>query len=342
MDSLSKRAPQAPAPTPPADGNAPEATAPAPDATASPTDPSAPEATPEAAPEPEATPAAEADPQSPDPETPTETPEGEIIPTREDARLRLGLKKDDEVGRLAAAYKLRNKDWTLEQALQAAKDKLGVKPSEPKTTEPAKPEPIGRADLPQTINELDTLSGQLEAKYAENLTALNFEEAAKINNQIRALDRQRLTLERDGERQQLTQAAEYETAFTASETRAAQFYPFAADPSSPLGQRMVEIEESLQALGDPLYNDPNKPLIIAQMVAKENNIAPRKPGTKTATPAPKPVAPAQKPAPKGMLPSGASRAAPAAATNPVVDRISAARTPYELQQVMKSLGRRDF
>jgi hypothetical protein len=342
MASLSKQPPQAPAPTPPADGNSPEATAPAPDAPASPTEPPAPEAAPEADPNAEATPAAPADPESPDPEAPTETPEGEILPTREDARLRLGLKKDDEVGRLAAAYKLRNKDWTLEQALQAAKDKLGVKPSDPKPAEAAKPEPIGRADLPQDIEGLDALSSQLEVKYAENLTALNFEEAAKINNQIRALDRQRLTLEREGERQQLTQAAEYENAFTASETRAAQFYPFAADPNSPLGQRMVEIEESLQALGDPLYNDPNKPLIIAQMVAKENNIAPRKPGQRTATPAPKPVAPAPKPAPKGMLPSGASRAAPAAATNPLADKISAARTPQELNQIMKSLGKRDF
>jgi hypothetical protein len=105
---------------------------------------------------------------------------------------------------------------------------------------------------------------------------------------------------------------------------------------------MAEIEQSLEELGDPLFNDPNKPLIIAQMVAKENNIAPKKPGTRTPASASKPAAPAPRTAPKSMLPTGSSRAAPAPAVQPVVDRIAKVGSVHELQTLMRTLGKRDF
>lgn len=38
---------------------------------------------------------------------------------------------------------------------------------------------------------------------------------------------------------------------------------------------MLEIEADLLANDDPLYYDPNKPLIIAQMVGKEMRVAPK-------------------------------------------------------------------
>lgn len=70
-------------------------------------------------------------------------------------------------------------------------------------------------------------------------------------------------------------AAEYDAAFTASENRAMELYDFLSDPKSEGRIRIAEIDEALRVNGDPLYYDPNKPLIIAQMVAKELRIAPK-------------------------------------------------------------------
>ena len=103
---------------------------------------------------------------------------------------------------------------------------------------------------------------------------------------------------------------------------------------------MIEIEESLEALSDPLFHDPNKPLLIAQMVAKENSIAPKKASAaRVAAPA-QPAAP--RPPPKGVLPSGSSRSAAAPQVNPVDAAISQIKTQGDVQKLMKSLGVRQF
>ncbi len=69
--------------------------------------------------------------------------------------------------------------------------------------------------------------------------------------------------------------ADYNRQFDASQSRAEALYEFARDANSPGGKRMLEIDATLRANNDPLYCDPNKPLIIAQMVAKEMGIAPK-------------------------------------------------------------------
>ena len=67
----------------------------------------------------------------------------------------------------------------------------------------------------------------------------------------------------------------YNRQYSASLGKAIELYDFAADPKSEGGKRMIEIDLALRANGDPLYADPNKPLIIAQMVAKEKRISPK-------------------------------------------------------------------
>jgi hypothetical protein len=71
------------------------------------------------------------------------------------------------------------------------------------------------------------------------------------------------------------EAAAYNAAFSASEAKANALYPFTSDLSSAGAKRMIEIDNALSANGDPLFADPNKPLIVAQMVAKELRIAPQ-------------------------------------------------------------------
>lgn len=67
--------------------------------------------------------------------------------------------------------------------------------------------------------------------------------------------------------------AAYDRAFDISDAEAVRLYDFVSDPNSVGHKRMLEIEADLLAKNDPIYYDPNKPLIIARMVAAELHIA---------------------------------------------------------------------
>ncbi len=149
-----------------------------------------------------------------------------------------------------------------------------------------------------------------------------------------------IKLEREGERQQVEAASAYNQRFTASESRATELYAFAGDPESDGAKRMVEIEADLKANGDPLYHSPDKPLRIAQMVAAELKIAPRRKGA-PAAPA-KAAAPANgtPPPKKQMLPAGGSRTTPPPVIQKpaVISMAEAAKNPAEWRKVRQQLG----
>jgi hypothetical protein len=275
-------------------------------------------------------PAAEPAPETEEPETPLE---GEITPIKS-ARPHVRIREDDELGRMALAYQSRNRDWTLDQAFAAAREKLGIKTEAP-AAEPAKP------TGPQTVEEVDAAMTEQRAIRKKANSELRFEDANDATEKLEALLQHRFDLQREAERTQAaaeTQAAAtYDEGFTKSEKQAVDLYPFAADPNSEGGKRMLEIEESLKATRDPLYADPEKPLIIAQMVAKELRIAPR---TKKA-----PVTPAKAAAPvpakpKQVLPGGGSRTAPATSTQQTAEvaEIAKASTPLELRRFAEKHG----
>jgi hypothetical protein len=71
------------------------------------------------------------------------------------------------------------------------------------------------------------------------------------------------------------QAAAYNHQLAASRARAAALYDFVRKPDSVGGKRMLEIERQMAVNDDPRYYDPNMPLIIAEMVAKEMHVAPK-------------------------------------------------------------------
>lgn len=251
-------------------------------------------------------------------------------------RLRVRLPEGDKVGRLAAALLQRNKDMSMEEAMAKARDQLGVKSPDAPTTaaEPAKP----KSDLPSTIEAVDAAIENAEAEHTKALIELRFEDAAKINSGLRRLDRHRGQLEKDGERQQVEQATAYETGFISSEAKANELYEFAGQPDSAGGKRMLEIEADLKANGDPLYNSPDKPLKIAQMVAAELNIAPRRKGAIAPAKAAAPITPA---APKKqVLPGGSSRTTVAPVNQkPAIDaEIAAVTNIHELRKVQRKFG----
>ncbi len=249
-------------------------------------------------------------------------------------RAHLRLAPDDKVGRLAASLMKRNRDMPMHEAVARAQDQLGIKPKASEAT-PA-PEAKPKSDLPETVAAVDAETERLEGEYEKAGTELRFEDQAKALRAIRKLDRHRLTLERDGERQQTQAVAAYEMAFTKSEQQAISLYEFAGNPESAGAKRMAEIEREMEANGDPLFRSPDKPLRIAQMAAAELNIAPRKKGA---------VAPVVKPpvvaAPKKqVLPSGDSRTTPVPANQkPAIDaEINAVKNVNDLRKLYKKIG----
>lgn len=309
----------APLPT----GNAPVETAPAP----------APEATPapEPAAEPEATPAPETEPATPPAESEPEADGPVPIPDAHQIRVR--LQKDDEEGRLAAAYLKRNADWTMAQAMEAARKQLGVTTQKP--DEAKAPEGAPKSDLPQTVAETEAATEKLLDDRQKALDALDYESFGKIDRTIRKLDAHKVALERQSQERQAQQLARYNQQFDASLAQATELYEFAKNENSPGALRMREIEQELKATGSPLYDSADKPLKIAHMVAAELNIAPRRKGA-----APAPAKPAAVPAPKKqVLPGG--QTVPVAPQKPAIEaKIQGVKTVHDLRRVQEEfLGR---
>lgn len=282
-----------------------------------------------------------------EPETIAETPEdadddaeaeGPVTPSSA-KKLRVRLPDEDKVGRLAIAYKQRNRDWTMEQAIAAAKDQLGIKPEKetPAPVEAAKP----KSGLPDTVDAVDTAIDKLLDERTKAVTELRFEDTDKIDRQVRQLDRHREKLGQEEakktQEQVQKQASQYDSAFNESETKAVELYDFAADPKSEGGKRMLEIEADLKANDDPLYHSPSKPLKIAQMVAKELNIAPRRKGAPAPAKAAAPVTPPA--AKKQVLPTGGSRTVPPTKpANGDLEEVKSISTMADLRKMQKKLG----
>lgn len=236
---------------------------------------------------------------------------------------------------MASAFKRRNKDWTMKQCVEAAEAKLGVaKPAAP-ATDPAKP---AEPQLPVTVEATNSEILKLVALKKEAAAGLRVDEMADIDEKLAALREHKLDL-REAQIQQRQQAdIAYQTKFEESDRLAAETYRFATVPTSPAGKRMQEINEAMERLGDPRFYDPNRPMLIANMVAAEFNIAPLSKNKADPKPQAKAAAPATEPK-KGILPSGGSSTAPAApAVNADVERFTKISTPADLKAEYKRLG----
>lgn len=285
--------------------------------------------------------------ETPEAATPESKPEGSEdenddgslkIPSAK--QLRINLAEADQVGRLTAAIMRRNRDMTMEDALQVAKKQLGIKPAveEAATAKAEAP----KSDLPETIEAVDTTLQTLDADREKAFTELRFEDVAKIDRKIRTLDRHRYTLEQQAARQQAETATSWNRKFDASEAQAQDLYEFVAKPDSPGAKRMIEIEADLKELNDPLYYSADKPLKIAQMVAAELSIPPRRKGAPAAPAKAAVTPPPAPPRPKQVLPTGANRtAAPIDPTTAIQAEVAKITNPHQLRQFLKPLvGRR--
>lgn len=280
----------------------------------------------------EETPAAEAEGGDEAGEDEGSEADGPVSPSTA-KKLRLRLPEGDKLGRLTAAILQRNRDMPMEAAMAMAQKQLGIKPAAVEQAEVPKTNP----DLPSTPDAVDAAIKQLRADRKKANAELNFEQASDLSDKLEDLIQHRFNLERDAERKSTQQQTSYDANFAKSEARATELYEFAGNPDSPGAKRMLEIEADLRENGDPLYESADKPLRIAQMVAAELRIAPKKkgaPAAKVATP------PAAAPPKKQVLSGGGSRTTqPLVNQKPAIDaEIAAARSVGDVRKLLGKLG----
>lgn len=252
-------------------------------------------------------------------------------------RIRVRPKADDKVGFRALEIQRRNRDLTLEECVARARAELGVKP-EPEA-DAKKPEEAKPDEGPATVEEADTRIKDLRAQRRKALTEdFDFEKAADLDDQIDALKDRRAALVAGDAKAKDDAASEYDAKFDAAQSKAAELYDFVRDANGAEAKRMLEIDARLKDSGDPLYSDPEKPLILARMVAREFHIAPK---AKTSTkPAPVARQAAAKPKTVAPIASGSSRTASTAsntAGQQLLERAARIKSPGEMEEFLASL-----
>jgi len=138
----------------------------------------------------------------------------------------------------------------------------------------------------ETSATVDAQLKELRAKYKEASTALEFETAAEIFEQIEALrDKQvdlRFSEVQEKSRAEQQKAREFDEKWESAAKQAATFYPDSAKPDSAMARKIAELDQRMKDLGDDLYFDPEKPFILAREAAKELKIPMRDPKAKPA------------------------------------------------------------
>jgi hypothetical protein len=229
-----------------------------------------------AEPEPETEEAAEDESAEQEQESPeeelSETEEAEEVQAREQMRPRLKDPLDIAVASLAKARGI--------SLIDAAKIIEGNAPAKSETPEEGSPPQV------ETSESIDAQLKELRAKHKEASTALEFEAAAEIFEQIEALrDKQvevRFAEQQEKSRAEQRAAQEFDEKWDAAAQRAVTFYPESAKPDTALSKKIAELDQRMKELGDDLYFDPDKPFILAKEAARILKIPMRDPKAKPA------------------------------------------------------------
>ena len=244
-----------------------------------------------------------------DPDAPLPTDEQPPADGTKPPQFRLRPATNDEVGTKAFWLLKRNPDMTLEQALAEAKALLG-KADDAQSAPDAAKQPDAPVEALPNLEQLEAEHADLKARRREARKSLDYDALVEIEDRLDELEEQVIPQAREAIARKQQQE---HGAFQESATKAAELYPDAADEASEFYQRMEEIDQTLRETGDPLFNDPTKPLRIAQMVAKELSVAPKRKGQ--AQP-PAATAPVQQPRPLARVSMTAPLAAPGTRSSP--------------------------
>lgn len=198
-----------------------------------------------------------------------------------DEQERFRVRSKDPLTKETLRLLSRNRDLDIEQARELARKNL-VEQGVIKDESAGKDDGDDASDdgMPKTVEDAESRISDLEAQAKTAMEEdFDFTKASELQAEINKLNRHIGTLQlnevqREKEEQESARAKYIEN-FNASQAKAEATYDFAKDPESEGSKLMSEIDERLKEAGDPRYSDPNKPLIVAQMVARELNIAPK-------------------------------------------------------------------
>ena len=259
----------------------------------------------------------EEDPQA---ETPEETPADTLVPDETEPE----PQPDEEQPEPKTPDRFRFKD-PMDQAVAVLAKAKGISLVEAAQIIAGAPSKSTEAEQQQADEgpSVASVSDEIKRLVAEKkaaMTNLEFETAAEIDEQIESLRDQReelrVTEASATARKHQQQVDEFDRAYSKSESNAVTFYPDAAKADSELTKRMIELDNQMRDLGDPLYDSPDKPFILAKAAAKELGVPMAKPGAKPAASAPPQKAPIQ-PAPGNRGTTSAT--APAAKLDQVIE-----------------------
>ncbi len=141
------------------------------------------------------------------------------------------------------------------------------------------PTPTADPSLPTGMAGLDAerqtaLEGiqQKRALIAEAEAQLRYEDKPALLRELQELEARLQTLDGAAPRiaaEEEACARDFAQGYAASVNRAIELHPQAGVKGSPFQRRMVEVDRSLRASGDPLFTSVDKPLRLAEMVARE-------------------------------------------------------------------------
>jgi hypothetical protein len=217
---------------------------------------------------------AEEQEQEEEPEEEQEQEESEETPTNASSRFRIRAKDDLEAE--ALSLRKRHPEWSLEKCLQSAKSILGVDEQPTQQTQSTEP-----------VDTVEIVSKQIKSlieREQQALVALEFDEVATVRAELEELRDKRENL-RIVEAQakvvaEHTARAQFDAAYSESERKTVAFYPDTAKADSAIVKRMVQLDAQMAKLGDPIYNSPEKPFILAKMAAAELGIPMKQSSTK--------------------------------------------------------------
>ena len=183
---------------------------------------------------------------------------------------RFRIRAKDDIEAEALSLRKRHPEWSLEKCLQSAKQILGVEEaaeSEQQTQERAETESV--ASITEQIKSL--MKEKAEAK-----TSSEFEREAEIEAQLEDLRETRENLRiveaRESAINEQREAQRFNDAYVESQRKTVTFYPDTTEEDSPIVKLMVQLDAQMQKLGDPIFNSPDKPFILAKMAAAELGI----------------------------------------------------------------------
>lgn len=229
---------------------------------------------------PESSPAAEVQPlEEPIPAT---TPEVEQViesaaPLTEAGKRppQFRLRPKDDLEERTFLYRARNPEMSIADCLALAQKDLGLG----QTPNAVAAHPVA----PPTEQDIAAIQAKIDALEDEQDNSYEDAEAKRARREeIRSLQRQILpqaVAAKENARQtaERIESERVNQIYDQASSQAVNLYPVMKDMEGPFWKRAEQIDQDLQRLGDPLYDDPEKPLHIARMVAREMDIAPMSP-----------------------------------------------------------------